>query len=238
MKLEEFKMFFDKQLLENNINIEVNEEEFYKYMKNILEWNEKINVTNIKDEKEFVIKHFIDSLSILKYIKNSSKVLDIGTGGGFPGIPIKIANKSIKLTLIDSVNKKIMVVNDGIEKLELKDIEAIHSRAEDLAKKEDYREKFDYVVTRAVSNLSTISEYMLPFLKIGGKAICMKGPNFEEELENAKKAINVLGGTIEKIENINVSNEYERNIIIINKIKATPKQYPRENGKPLKSPIQ
>ena len=238
MELEEFKLFFDKQLSENNINIKINEEEFYKYMKNILEWNEKINVTNIKDEKEFVIKHFIDSLSILKYIKNSSRVLDIGTGGGFPGIPIKIANKSIKSTLIDSVNKKIMVVNDGIEKLELKDIEAIHSRAEDLAKKEDYREKFDYVVTRAVSNLSTISEYMLPFLKIGGKAICMKGPNFEEELENAKKAINVLGGTIEKIENINVSNEYERNIIIINKIKATPKQYPREKGKPLKSPIQ
>ena len=238
MELEEFKMFFDKQLSENNINIEINKKEFYDYMKNILEWNEKINVTNIKDEKEFIIKHFIDSLSILKYITNSSRVLDIGTGGGFPGIPLKIANKSIKSTLIDSVNKKIMVVNDGIEKLNLKNIEALHSRAEDLAQNKDYREKFDFVITRAVSNLSTISEYMIPFLKVGGKAICMKGPKFEEELENAKKAINVLGGTIENIENINVSNEYERNIIIIKKVKNTPKQYPRGNGKPLKSPIQ
>lgn len=238
MELQEFKMFFDKQLLENNINVELNEKEFYEYMKNILEWNEKINVTNIKDEKEFIVKHFIDSLSILKYITKNSRVLDIGTGGGFPGIPLKIADKSIKETLIDSVNKKIMVVNDGIQKLGLENIEALHSRAEDLAKNNNYREKFDFVVTRAVSNLSTISEYMLPFLKNGGKAICMKGPNFEEELENAKKAINVLGGTIENIENINVSNQYERNIIIIKKIKSTPKQYPRENGKPLKSPIQ
>ena len=238
MELEKFKMFFDKQLSENNINIEINKKEFYDDMKNILEWNEKINVTNIKDEKEFIIKHFIDSLSILKYINNSSRVLDIGTGGGFPGIPLKIANKSIKSTLIDAVNKKIMVVNDGIEKLDLKDIEALHSRAEDLAQNNNYREKFDFVVTRAVSNLSTISEYMLPFLKVGGKAICMKGPNFEEELENANKAINVLCGTIEKIENINVSNEYERNIIIIKKVKNTSKQYPRGNGKPLKSPIQ
>ena len=131
-----------------------------------------------------------------------------------------------------------MVVNDGIEKLNLKNIEALHSRAEDLAQNKDYREKFDFVITRAVSNLSTISEYMIPFLKVGGKAICMKGPKFEEELENAKKAINVLGGTIENIENINVSNEYERNIIIIKKVKNTPKQYPRGNGKPLKSPIQ
>lgn len=238
MELEEFKMFFDKQLSENKINIELDEKEFYKYMKNILEWNEKINVTNIKEEKEFIIKHFVDSLSISKYINNFSRVLDIGTGGGFPGIPLKLANKTIKETLIDSVNKKIMVVNDGIEKLELKDIEAIHTRAEDLAKKEEYREKFDFVVTRAVSNLSTISEYMLPFLKVGGRAICMKGPNYEEELENAQKAINVLGGTIEKIENIEVSKQYERNIIIILKQKPTPKQYPRENGKALKSPIK
>ena len=238
MELEEFKKFFEEQLSQNNINIEIEMEEFYIYMKNILEWNEKINVTNIKEEKEFIIKHFIDSLTISKYIENNSRVLDIGTGGGFPGIPLKLSNKTIKGTLIDSVNKKIIVVNDGIEKLKLEKIEAIHTRAEDLAIRKDYREGFDIVVTRAVSNLSTIVEYMLPFLKIGGKAICMKGPNYEEELEEAKKAINVLGGTLQEINKIKISEEFERNIIIIKKEKITPKQYPRGNGKPLRNPIK
>lgn len=238
MELEEFKKFFEEQLSQNNINIEIEMQDFYIYMKNILEWNEKINVTNIKEEKEFIIKHFIDSLTISKYIENNSRVLDIGTGGGFPGIPLKLSNKTIKGTLIDSVNKKIVVVNDGIEKLKLEKIEAIHTRAEDLATRKDYRESFDIVVTRAVSNLSTIVEYMLPFLKIGGKAICMKGPNYEEELEEAKKAINVLGGTLQEINKIKISEEFERNIIIIKKEKITPKQYPRGNGKPLRNPIK
>ena len=238
MELEEFKKFFEEQLEQNHIDIEIEVEEFYIYMKNILEWNEKINVTNIKEEKEFIIKHFIDSLTISKYIENNNRVLDIGTGGGFPGIPLKLSNKTIKATLIDSVNKKITVVNDGIQKLKLEKVEAIHTRAEDLAKIKDYRENFDIVVTRAVSNLSTIVEYMLPFLKIGGKAICMKGPNYEEELEEAKKAINVLGGTIQEINKIKISEEFERNIIIIKKEKNTLKQYPRGNGKPLRNPIK
>ena len=238
MDFKEFKEYLNIKLKENNINEKMNEELFFKYMKNILEWNEKINITNIIDEKEFVVKHFIDSLTILDYIEDGKRTIDIGCGAGFPGIPLKLAKTNIKETLIDSVNKKIKVVQDCIDKLNLNDIEALHARAEDLANKEEYREKFDYATTRAVSNLATITEYMLPFLKIGGKAICMKGPNYKEELENSKKAINVLGGTIEEIKNIKIDDELERNIIIIKKVKSTPKQYPRGNGKPLKNPIQ
>ena len=238
MNFQEFKEYFNIKLIENNINNKFNEEQFFKYMKNILDWNEKINLTNITDEKEFVVKHFIDSLTIIEQIGDNSRVIDIGCGAGFPGIPLKIARSNIKETLIDSVNKKIKVVQDCIEKLDLEDIEALHTRAEDLANKIEYREQFDYATTRAVSNLATIAEYMLPFLKINGKAICMKGPNYKEELENSKKAIEVLGGIVEDIKNIKIDNEIERNIIIIRKRKNTPKQYPRGNGKPLKSPIQ
>ena len=237
MNFEEFKEYLNNKLKENNINEEIDEELFFYYMKNILEWNDKINVTNIIDEKEFVVKHFIDSLTILEHIEDGRKTIDIGCGAGFPGIPLKIARQNIKETLIDSVNKKIKVVQDCIDKLKLKDIEALHIRAEELANKKDYREQFDYATTRAVSNLSTITEYMLPFLKIGGKAICMKGPNYKEELENSKKAISVLGGTIEQIRNIKLEDNIERNIIIIKKIKNTPSQYPRGNGKPLRCPI-
>ena len=142
MNFEEFKEYFNIKLKQNNINEKFNEEQFFKYMKNILDWNEKINLTNITDEKEFVVKHFIDSLTIFEQIGDNSKIIDIGCGAGFPGIPMKIARKNIKETLIDSVNKKIKVVQDCIEKLNLKGIEAVHTRAEDLANKKEYREQF------------------------------------------------------------------------------------------------
>jgi 16S rRNA (guanine527-N7)-methyltransferase len=207
-------------------------------MKEILEWNEKVNVTAIKDEKEFIVKHFIDSLTILEYIEDHKKVLDIGTGAGCPGIPIKIAKPSNKVILVDSVNKKLNVIRDIIPKISLENIECIHARAEDLAHDKKYRESFDIVTSRAVANLNTLVEYMLPFLKIGGKIICMKGPNYEEELEQSRKAISVLGGTIDKIENRYISEDFQRSIIIIRKIKETPKPYPRGQGKPLKNPIK
>ena len=207
-------------------------------MKEILEWNEKVNVTAIKDEKEFIVKHFIDSLTIEKYITNGEKVLDIGTGAGFPGIPIKITKNKSHVDLVDSVNKKLNVIRDIIPKIKLEDIECIHIRAEDLAKNVKYRESYDVVTSRAVANLTTLVEYMLPFVKVGGKIICMKGPNVEEELAESKKAISILGGKIEQIENINIDSDYERNIIIIKKEKPTPKQYPRGQGKPLKEPIK
>lgn len=238
MNLEEFKKLFIEECNRNNISAENLEiEKFYKYMLGIIDWNEKINVTAITDEKEFLVKHFIDSLTISKIVASGKTLLDIGTGAGFPGIPLKIANLNMKVTLIDSVNKKLNVIREVSSEIGLDNLEIIHTRAEDLANNSNYREKFDFVTTRAVSNLSTIAEYMLPFLKIGGKAICMKGPNYEEELRNAEKAISILGGKIDSVKNLIISGEIERNIITISKIKNTPSKYPRGQGKPLKEPL-
>lgn len=238
MDLIEFKNLFLEECKKNNIIVDENQIElFYIYMKEILKWNEKINLTAIKDEKEFIVKHFIDSLTVSKYLEGKKSVIDIGTGAGFPGMPLKISNSSINITLIDSINKKLNVIRAINEKLKLDKLEVIHTRAEDLANKEEYREKYDVATTRAVSNLTTILEYMLPFVKVGGIAVCMKGPGYIEELEQAKKAIEVLGGKVKKIENLMVSGELERNLVIIEKVKNTPKKYPRGQGKPLKEPI-
>ena len=240
MEKEEFKIYIEKECRENNI-ISLQEEEInklYIYMKEILIWNEKVNLTAIKEEKEFIVKHFIDSLTIAKYIENGDKVIDIGTGAGFPGIPLKIVRNNSNIVLVDSVNKKLNVIKNILPKIDIKDVECIHGRAEDLAQKKECRESFDYVVSRAVANLTTLVEYMLPFAKIGGKIICMKGPNFEEELKESLKAINILGGKIEKKETLKIDNVLERNLIIISKEKPTPKQYPRGQGRPLKSPIK
>ena len=239
MDLKEFEKLFIEECKINNINIEdINIEKFYNYMLGIIDWNDKINVTAITEKKEFLVKHFIDSLTISRFVEDGKSLIDIGTGAGFPGIPLKIAYPNMQVTLIDSVNKKLNVIREVSNTIKLDKLEIIHSRAEDLANNPEYREQYDYVTTRAVSNLSTIAEYMIPFLKIGGKAICMKGPNYEEELKEAEKAINILGGKIERIENLLISDEIERNIIIISKIKSTPNKYPRGQGKPLKEPIK
>lgn len=239
MELEEFKIIMDKELkkLELKLN-DIQIEKFFKYMKGILEWNDKVNVTAITDEKMFIVKHFIDSLTVNSYLENAKSIIDIGTGAGFPGIPLKIANEEKKFTLIDSINKKLNVIRDINNQINLPNLEIIHSRAEDLASRKEYRENFDVATTRAVSNLSTILEYMLPFIRIGGYAICMKGPNFKQELEESEKAIDVLGGKLEKVESLNVGEELERNLIIIKKVKSTPKNFPRGKGKPLKEPIR
>ena len=239
MDLKEFENIFKEECKKNSIELQAYEiEKFYKYMLGIIEWNEKINVTAITDEKEFLEKHFIDSLTINRYLKGDKKLIDIGTGAGFPGIPLKIANPNLEVTLIDSVNKKLNVIREVSKEIELDKLEIIHTRAEDLANKPEYREQYDFATTRAVSNLSTIAEYMLPFVKVGGKAICMKGPNYEEELEQAKKAISVLGGKIESVEKLKLSDENERNIVIISKVCKTAPKYPRGQGKPLKEPIK
>ena len=238
MKLEEFKNII---IEEGNIyNLEFNDKQIdnlYNYMIGIIDWNDKVNVTAIVDEKMFIVKHFIDSLTINGYIKGKERIIDIGTGGGFPGIPLKIFNENSKFTLIDSVNKKLNVIRDITSRMEIKNLEVIHARAEDLANKDEYREKYDVAPTRAVSNLSTILEYMLPFVKVGGMAVCMKGPNYINELNEAKKAIEILGGKFDKIEKFNIDDS-ERNIIIIKKVKKTPENFPRGQGKPLKEPIR
>ena len=237
MKKEEFykeirNTLKEIELTENQI------EQFYNYMNGILKWNKSINVTSITDEKMFIVKHFADSLTINRFVEDKKTLIDIGTGAGFPGIPLKIVNKDLKVTLIDSVNKKLNIIRDITADFNLENLEIIHTRAEDLANDIEYREKYDIATTRAVSNLTTIAEYMLPFVKINGYAICMKGPNIRQELEDSKVAIEVLGGKLEKIESLNVGNELERNIILIKKVKSTPKKLPRGKGKPLKEPIR
>ena len=225
----------------NEFDIKINDEQiksFEKYMNLLLEWNEKINLTAITQPEEVKLKHFVDSLTVLKYINEDDKVIDIGTGAGFPGIPLKIMNKNTKITLLDSLNKRINFLNIVIEKLDLSNIQAIHGRAEEIARNKFYREKYDVVVSRAVANLSTLTEYMLPFVKVGGKCICMKGANVNEELERAQNAIKELGGEIERVDNFYLSdNDNERNIIVIKKIKKTKSKYPRKAGTPSKEPL-
>ena len=229
-----------KQKLEE-YNIKINDEQIEKfdlYMKLLLEWNEKINLTAITEKDDIILKHFVDSLTILKYVDESDKIIDIGTGAGFPGIPIKIMNEKANITLLDSLNKRINFLNIVINELKLDNIVAIHGRAEELARNKAHREKYDVAVSRAVANLSTLTEYMLPFVKVGGKCICMKGANVKEEIDKAKNAIKKLGGQIEIVDNFYLSeNDNERNIVIIKKIKETEPKYPRKAGIPSKEPL-
>ncbi len=238
MNLNEFKEYFIEEAEKNKIEFKEEKlDDLYKYMQGVLEWNEKINVTSITDEKMFIVKHFLDSLTVSSIIKEKNSIIDIGTGAGFPGVPLKIMNEDKRITVIDSINKKLNIIRDLTEKLNLTNLEIIHTRAEDLANKKEYREQYDIAITRAVSNFSTILEYMLPFVKVGGLAICMKGPNYKEELSEGKKAIEVLGGKLKEIKTIKIDEE-ERNLIIIEKKEETPKKFPRGQGKPLKEPIR
>lgn len=223
------------------INIELTNEQidkFFNYKNLLQEWNKKMNLTAIVDDEEIILKHFIDSLTIEKYISKDSSIIDVGTGAGFPGIPLKIVREDIELTLLDSLNKRITFLNEVISINNLQKVRCIHGRAEDVSRETSMREKFDYATARAVANLSTLSELCLPFVKVGGKFICMKGNNIEE-VEEAQKAIEVLGGKIVSIEKLTLPNSgIERNVIIIEKIKQTPKQYPRKAGTPAKEPIK
>ena len=240
MSFEEFKDVFLKELSILNTNIDINDEVikmFFDYMNGIISWNDKINVTAIVEPKEFFVKHFVDSITINEIINNEGKLLDVGTGAGFPGIPIKLLNNKLSVTLIDSVNKKLNVIRDVTKDMNIDNLEIIHSRAEDLARDNNYREKYDYVTTRAVSNLSTILEYMVPFLKVNGIAICMKGPNFKEEIDDSTNTFKVLGISLKEVKKY-VFEGQERNVLIIEKIKKTDEKYPRGGGKPLKEPLK
>lgn len=234
---------FSKELIEKTkkVNIEIDdkkEEQFYNYMKLLLEWNEKINLTAITEQNDIILKHFIDSITINKYIEQSNSIIDIGTGAGFPGIPLKIMNQNKKITLVDSLNKRINFLNEVCKEISLENIQCIHARAEELASDLEYRENYETVVSRAVARLNVLIEYMLPFVKKGGLCICMKGPNIDRELEEAKNAIKVLGGKIKSVESFFLpDSDIERNVIIIEKVAETPKKYPRKAGLPSKQPI-
>lgn len=236
-KFKELMYSYGKQ-----IDIEFNDKQlnqFYEYMNLLLEWNEKINLTAITIPEEIILKHFIDSLTINKYIEKNKTIADVGTGAGFPGIPLKIYRPDLNVTLVDSLNKRINFLNDIISKLDLNNINTVHSRIEDFGKDKKYRESFDYVTARAVANLSTLSEYLIPISKVNGKCICMKGNDIEEEIINSINAINLLGGKINKIDHFELPNsDIYRNIIIINKIKNTPNKYPRKAGLPSKEPLK
>ena len=214
-------------------------EQFFAYMNLLIEWNEKMNLTAIVEPNEIILKHFIDSITILKEIDNNSKIIDVGTGAGFPGVPLSIMNPTLKITLADSLNKRLIFLQEVVNQLGLKNIEIIHARAEELGKNKKYRENFDAATSRAVANLSTLSEYLIPLVKVGGKIISMKAGGAQEEIEAAKKAIKILGGEIEEIEEFKLpQTEIERTIILIKKEEHTPNKYPRKAGVPSKEPIK
>lgn len=236
MEYNEFEELFMQLANEYNIKINGDINKYYKYMNSIIEKNQFINLTSIIEPREFIIKHFIDSLVVSSYLEGN-RIIDIGTGAGFPGVPLAINSSDKSFVLVDSVNKKLDVIRGTIKELNINNLEVIHCRAEELANNVEYREKFDVAVSRAVANLTTLVEYMLPFVKVGGICICMKGPNYEKEVDEARKAISILSGEIEKVLNIDIEGN-ERNIIFIRKNNSTPTKYPRGQGKPLKEPIK
>lgn len=214
-------------------------EKFDLYKKLLLEWNEKMNLTAITDDEGIAIKHFADSISVLPLIENkNASLIDVGTGAGFPGIPLKIANDGFKVTLLDSLNKRITFLEEVKKELGITNLECIHSRAEDGGRNADLREKFDYCVSRAVARLSVLSEYCMPFVAVGGYFISLKGPDAAEELTEAQNAISVLGGKVEKVVEITIpESDLKHCAVVIKKIKSTPKAYPRKAGTAAKKPI-
>lgn len=239
MEIEEFSKELKEELKKKEITINSEEQEqLFNYMNMVLKRNEVVNLTAITDPKEFIIKHLVDSATIKKYLENENKIIDIGTGAGFPGIPLKILNSNLKMTLLDSLNKRVDFLNEVIKELRLENIKAIHLRAEEAGQDDGLRENFDVATARAVAPLNILLEYMLPLVKVGGKCICMKGSNIEEEIKESGKALKILGGEIEKIESFTLTDEdNKRNIILIKKVKVTPKKFPRKAGVPKKQPL-
>lgn len=240
MQIDEFLHEMKEKMKKIDINItDMQIKKFFLYMNLLIEWNQKINLTTIIDPKEIIIKHFVDCGTILKYLKDGENIIDIGTGAGFPGIPVKILNENLNVTLVDSLNKRINFLNEVIDELNLEKIETIHARIEELGQNKNYREKFDIVTSRAVANLATLSEYMLPLNRIGGISICMKGSDVEEELKDSRNAIKVFGGKIgERVQFCLPKSDIGRNVIIVEKVSNTPSKYPRKAGMPAKMPIK
>lgn len=242
---EEGLLIFEKGLKDLGIDLsEKQVSQFVEFYEMLVSKNEVMNLTAITEFNEVIVKHFIDSLALVKVIskerlESGINIIDIGTGAGFPGIPLKITFPNIKITLLDSLNKRISFLKEVSEKLEFENIEFIHGRSEDFGKNPQYREKYDLCVSRAVANLATLSEFCIPFVKLSGSFVSYKAGDCGEEIKEASKAVDKMGGKIEIIEEYMVpTSDLHRVLLKINKEKATPKAYPRKAGTPAKEPLK
>ena len=237
--------FFDlMSTAAEDVGLQLSEEQyerFMKYMRLLQEWNEKINLTAITEDEEVVKKHFIDCIKAFKRdeFKNAKTVIDVGPGAGFPGLPIAIMRSDLKVTLLDSLNKRINFLNTVVQELGLKNVTTIHSRAEDGARNKDLREKFDVATSRAVANMSVLSEFCLPYVKVGGNFIALKGPAVDQEIEESRNAIGTLGGKLIDICEVSIEEtELRHNLVVVEKVKPCDKIYPRKAGTITKKPIK
>ena len=233
--------WFEKGLAELEITLNEKQiEQFLTYYELLVEWNTVMNLTAITEYEEVITKHFLDSVASVKVCDYSKpmKILDLGTGAGFPGIPLKIAFPDQEIVLLDSLNKRVKFLNTVIETLGLTGIRAIHGRAEDYAKQKEHREKYDFCVSRAVANLSTLSEYCIPFVKEGGSFISYKSGKIDEELAQAENAVKILGGKVQDVVKFPLMDtDMDRSFVVIKKMKPTAKKYPRKAGLPAKEPL-
>ena len=215
--------------------------QFKSYMDGVIDWNEKVNLTAITEHDEFIVKHFIDSVLCVGFdeYKAAKKVIDVGTGAGFPGVPLSIVSPDKKFVLMDSLNKRLKIIDELTAGIGVMNVETVHARAEELAKNKAHREQYDICVSRAVANLTPLSEYCLPFIKVGGYLLAYKGPDADAELADAKKAISILGGHVEKVEKAQLEDfGLDHRIIFIKKVKNTPAKHPRKAGTPAKEPLK
>lgn len=241
MENEKLKNKFEHQLEQLGITVSDRQrEQFQKYYEMLVKWNEVMNLTAITEYDEVNEKHFVDSLAIVKGLDMNEVdyMIDIGTGAGFPGIPLKIIYPHLKVTLLDSLNKRVKFLDEVLRTLELENVKTLHGRAEDYSREEEYREKYDLCVSRAVSNLSVLSEYCIPYVKIGKMFVSYKSVNVDGEVEQSLNAIRILGGKLIKIDKIKLpDSDISRAFVYIEKVKSTSKKYPRKAGVPAKEPL-
>ena len=235
--LNPLKKSFEAMNIENSQELI---EKFRIYMEGVLEWNEKVNLTTITDLDEFVIKHFVDSIICANYPEyiNAAKIIDVGTGAGFPGIPLSIISPEKEFILMDSLNKRLKIIDELCQRADIKNVVTLHARAEELAKNKAHRERYDLCVSRAVANMAVLAEYCLPFIKVGGFLMAYKGPEAENEVREAEHALYLLGGRAEEIRNGNLKEfGIDHKVVVIKKVSNTPSKYPRKPGTPTKEPL-
>ena len=215
--------------------------QFMLYKELLQEWNEKINLTAIIEDEQIIKKHFIDSIKAFKFegLKTAKNLIDVGTGAGFPGIPLKIMRPDLEVVLLDSLNKRVNFLNEVIRQLKLKKISTVHGRAEDFSRQEGYRENFEVAISRAVANMAVLSELCIPYVEENGYFIALKGPAIDEELKDGKRAVEILGGELKDIIKVNIEDsDLEHNLVVVEKIKKTPAVYPRKAGTANKKPLK